>query len=149
MTLFSNLKAIFQTRWSVFLVLFALLIILSSVAARVSNVSAEVIIFQGDKYQFKRTYTVNNPGGVQSNYDLLFEIDTATLIAAGSMQSDCGDIRFSDSVGTKLSYWIESGCNTATTQVWAEIPSLTAGDNIVYMYYGNATVANDTLSWGT
>lgn len=112
-----------------------------------SNTCRAMHSFQGSSFAYKRQYTVNNPQTVQTNFDLLFTVNTQELIAAGQMQADCGDIRFSNSAGTNLNYYIESGCNTVTTQVWARIPSLVTGNNTVFMYYGNASIANGTMNW--
>jgi hypothetical protein len=56
------------------------------------------------------------------------------------LQSSCEDIRFTDSDETTLiDYWIESGCNTASTKIWVEVPSIAASSSeTIYMYYGNA-----------
>jgi hypothetical protein len=60
------------------------------------------------------------------------------------MRNDCNDLRFSDNpVTTNLSYWIESGCNTASTIVWVKLPNgipATTGTTI-NMYYGTQTVS--------
>lgn len=70
-------------------------------------------------------------------------IDTTTLITAGKMRSDCGDIRFTDSDGsTLINYWIESGQNTVSTKIWIKIPSISAGTNTIYVYYGNASATS-------
>lgn len=55
------------------------------------------------------------------------------------MNTDCSDIRVvSDDETTQIPYWIESGCNTTSTAIWAKIPSIPASSNAVraYVYYG-------------
>jgi len=56
------------------------------------------------------------------------------------MRTDCGDIRFTDSDGTTLlNYWLESGCNTASTKIWVKVPEIPASSNkTIYVYYGNS-----------
>lgn len=73
------------------------------------------------------------------DYQVRLVLDTHTLVAAGKMKSDCGDLRFTLSDGvTELPYWIETGCNTSKTVVWVRIPLLEANKtNTIYMYYGN------------
>lgn len=68
-----------------------------------------------------------------------------TLVSAGKMQSDCDDMRFGDTSGNILDYWLESGCNTGSTVAWVEIPSLASGTSYIYMYYdnGSATAASN------
>jgi hypothetical protein len=66
-------------------------------------------------------------------------LDTASLILGGRLQSDCDDIRFTDSDGaTQLSYWLESGCNTSSTILWVKVPFIAAASQkTIYVYYGN------------
>ncbi|MCR9143968.1 MAG: DUF2341 domain-containing protein [bacterium] len=66
-------------------------------------------------------------------------IDTAALIGAGQMQSDCGDLLFTDADGRgRLAHWIESGKNTADTKVWVRLPYIPyAQTKTIYMHAGN------------
>jgi hypothetical protein len=51
---------------------------------------------------------------------------------------DYGDIRFISSDGaTALNHWMEKDGT-----FWVKAPSLTNGDNTIYMYYGNAAVSS-------
>jgi hypothetical protein len=74
-----------------------------------------------------------------TDYQICITLDTASLISAGKMRSDCGDIRFIDSDGvTMLNYWIESGINTTSTKIWVKIPFIPANSTkTIYLYYGN------------
>jgi len=60
------------------------------------------------------------------------------------MRSDCGDIRFTDSDATTLlNYWIESGCNSASTKIWVKVPSIPASSTkTIYVYYGNPSATS-------
>lgn len=99
-------------------------------------------------WNYRKATTISNTGSTLSDYQVLTTIDTAILISAGKMRSDCGDIRFTDTDGsTSLPYWIESGPNTASTKTWIKIPSISAGANTIYMYYGNPSVTS--ISNGT
>ena len=95
-------------------------------------------------YRYRIPITVTNTGGSLSNYQVSVIVNTANLISAGKMRSDCGDIRFTDSDGTtQLSYWIESGCNSASTRIWVKIPSIPrTSTKIIYMYYGNPSATS-------
>ena len=79
-----------------------------------------------------------------SYYQMGLSIDTQTLIAAGKMRADCGDLRFTDQNGLdSLSYWLESGCNTSQTRLWVKVPLIAASDSTkVYLYYGNPTASD-------
>lgn len=97
---------------------------------------------------YKKTVTITNSGGAQSDYQALLTFDTATLISQSKLQPDCDDLRVADSLGNPLNYWVESGCNSATTQIWVEIPTLVgSGNTLVDMYYGTPAAANASLPW--
>jgi hypothetical protein len=101
-----------------------------------------------NSWEYRQAITVGNSASLKTNYDVLVEVDTASLIGAGKIQNDCDDIRFVDNDdSTTLSFWIESGCNTATTQIWFRVPSLPNGGKTVYMYYGNGSAVNAQMSW--
>ncbi|RLI75886.1 hypothetical protein DRP05_13995 [Archaeoglobales archaeon] len=79
-----------------------------------------------------------------TDYQLLVTVDTASLISAGKMRSDCGDIRFTESdCTTKLNYWIESGCNSGTTKIWVKA-NISSGNSHIYMYYGNSYATSES-----
>ncbi|MCS7367356.1 MAG: DUF2341 domain-containing protein [archaeon YNP-WB-062] len=80
-----------------------------------------------------------------SDYQILLILDTASLISAGKMRSDCGDIRFTDSDGvTLLNHWIETyTINTSSTKIWVKVPSIPAGSKkTIYLYYGNLALTS-------
>ena len=74
------------------------------------------------------------------DYTVAITVDTQSLIAAGSLQSDGRDLRFTDADGkTNIPYWIESGLNTTVTRIWLRLPELSRNsDRLVYMSYGEA-----------
>jgi hypothetical protein len=71
-------------------------------------------------------------------------LDTQSLISAGKMRSDGGDIRFTDSDETTLlNYWVESGINTSSTKIWVKVPSIPASSSkTIYVYYGNPSATS-------
>ncbi len=83
----------------------------------------------------------NNTGAALPAQPTLFVVNTATPIGAGKMQANGNDIRFVyNTCGNYLNYWIESGINTASTQIWVALPAIPNGGTLnVYMYYGNAS----------
>jgi len=89
-------------------------------------------------WSYRRPITITNTGTSLTDYQLLITLDTLTLITAGKMRSNGGDIRFTDSDGlTLIPYWIEAGINTVNTKIWVKVPSIPAGDMMIYIYYGN------------
>jgi len=99
---------------------------------------------------YRKPITVNNTSNASTltGYQILVTVDTASLITAGKIQSDCDDIRFTDDSTSydtagwynNYPYWIESGCNTSTTKIWVKVDSIAASSNkTIYMYYGNSS----------
>jgi len=90
---------------------------------------------------YRKPIVINNTQNSNSltDFQVLVATDTASLITAGKMRSDCGDIRFTDSDGvTLINYWIESGINSSNTNVWIKVPFIPASSTMtIYMYYGN------------
>ncbi|MFB6147301.1 MAG: DUF2341 domain-containing protein, partial [Candidatus Nanohaloarchaea archaeon] len=97
-----------------------------------------------EDWNYRQKFEIKeNSGRSLSDYQVRIVVDTASLISAGKMQNDCGDIRFTDGEGNKLDYWIEEGCNTASTTIWVKVPFIPAsGTEGVYMYYGNGGVSS-------
>lgn len=95
-------------------------------------------------WSYRKKITVDNSVTVPSNFQVKVVVDTAALITAGKMQSDCDDIRITDDNGTTLlDIWIDpQTINTSTTEVWVEVPSLAVGNNFLYIYYGNASASS-------
>jgi hypothetical protein len=92
-----------------------------------------------EQWQYRTDITITeNSGSSLIDYQVSVRANTAILISQGKMKADGGDIRFTDSGGTEMSYWIESGINTADTSIWVKVPSIPASSTtVIYMYYGN------------
>jgi hypothetical protein len=90
-------------------------------------------------WAYRKNITVtDNSGGALTDYQVNFTVDTQTLISGGKMQSNCSDLRFVNSSGAELKYYIESACNTASTFIWVKVPRIPAyGTEVLGMYYGN------------
>ncbi len=95
-------------------------------------------------WQYRTPITINNSGSALTNYQILITLDTASLISAGKLRSDAGDLRFATPDCIKLSYWIESGINTSSTKVWVKVPSIPAGTTTIYLYYGNPEATSES-----
>ena len=76
-----------------------------------------------------------------TEYQVLLFINTSGLIDEGKMNNDCSDIRFVNSTGYEMEYFLDFGyidCNQQNTTFWVQIPILEASqNNTIYMYYGN------------
>lgn len=87
-------------------------------------------------------------GASLSNYGVLVTIDTASLISGGLMQSSCNDLRFYDqNEVVSYQYWIESGCNTATTQVWVQVSAIPVGTSYILMKYNEPAAEPGSMAW--
>lgn len=96
-------------------------------------------------YRKAITVTVTSSSSDITNLETLVTVDTST---SGKFQSACQDLRFTNTGGKPLPYYIDSGCGTASTKVWVMVdlvPKNTTTYNM-YMYYGNpsATAASDS-----
>ncbi|HEX7034059.1 MAG TPA: DUF2341 domain-containing protein [Nitrososphaera sp.] len=98
-------------------------------------------------YQYRRNITLSYSGSVLTDYQVNFTMNTAALISAGKMRSDCADINVTDSdMGTPLSYWLESGCNTGSTTIWTKVPSIPNGGKDIYVFYGKPNASTNASS---
>jgi hypothetical protein len=92
--------------------------------------------------------TVTNKSGstTPANLAVNFELDTATLVTAGKMRSDCGDIRIYSDAGrtTLVKHFVESGRNTGHTSVWLKLSATIAasGQATYYLTYGDTTLTS-------
>lgn len=102
-------------------------------------------IWWNPDWSYRKPITIQEQSGNQlTNYQLKMDLNTKTLIDQGKMNSDCSDIRFASS-GLKADYWIESGCNTVTTDIWVEVPSIpSGGETELNMYYGNSGASSQS-----
>lgn len=105
-----------------------------------------------DNWDYKKSvYVADQSGSSLSNYQVKANVDTFSLISNGKMQSDCSDMRWVNADdSTTLDYWIEEGCNTDSTTVWVEVPSIAASSTeTIYMYYGNSPVPDKSNGFDT
>jgi len=145
----SGIKHISIRKLLVLISLFLVIILLPIAIYLYLSRSTTGVAWYDNNWGFRRSVDVSNStGSTLSNEDVLIVIDTASLVSADKLQSDCDDLRFTDSDDSSLlSYWIEGGCNTSTTQVWVRIPSLPSAGKKIYFYYGNETAVNSEQSW--
>ena len=94
---------------------------------------------------YRRSIVIDNTTSASTltNYQLAVSLDTASLISAGTMRSDCGDIRVDDSDGSAINnYWVEN-CNSAATKLWVKVPSIPAASlKTIYLRYGSSSLTS-------
>ena len=96
-----------------------------------------------DNWHYRKKINITNTGAADSNKKVLFETDTSALISESKMQNTCADARFTDVNGQVLSYFIDStagACNTISTDFYILLPTINAGDTVIYFYYANTYV---------
>jgi len=105
----------------------------------------------GAAWQYQRQITVTTgavtPFNGYNGYSAqLTGLNTAALVTAGKMRSDCNDLRiarFSANTWTQLDTQILN-CNTANTTVWFKLQATIAAsstDTSYYLNYGSSTAA--------
>lgn len=113
-----------------FVTLFLALFLLTSLSAAWWN----------DSFEYRTPINITENSGQELNdYQVELIVDTESLIAEGKMSDDCSDVRFANSSESELDYWIENGCNTASTTVWVQMNDIQASDREkIFMYHGNS-----------
>ena len=121
-------------------------------AAGLAAPSAEAWYNGGWQYRLALSVNSANASTLLS-YPVAVTLNTQALITAGRLNADGSDIRFTTAAAAgapaALPYYIESGLNTASTKIWVNHPSVAAGTNNLYMYYGNAAAAAASSMPGT
>ncbi len=93
-------------------------------------------------YRYRKQITVEYSGTEKlTEYQVLVETDTASLVSAGKLQNDCDDIRFTDQTGIELDYYLVDGCNTTDTKIWVKASKINPPKINLFMYYGNSGVS--------
>jgi len=102
--------------------------------------------FNKRNFRYRRVITITEQSGSSLiDYQVLIELNS-TNFNFSHTRSDGGDIRFTDTAGNLLPYWIESyDASAQTAKIFVKVPSLPANATIViYMYYGNSSVFSES-----
>ena len=103
-----------------------------------------------DSWLYRQTIAITNLGTNQTDFQTMITLDSATLITANKVQSDCDDIRITDINGKLIPHWIEpSTCNTSATKIWTKVPSITTNGATLYLYYGNSAITSTSSTTDT
>ena len=92
-----------------------------------------------DSWIYRKSVQVTNNTSEESNVYISLTIDTS---ATSTIQSDCGDLRFTRANGEVLDYYLVSGCETASTVVHVNFAVFASGEQAIYYYYGNESAEN-------
>lgn len=115
----------------------------SMTAHAIEQAAPTSVVFDPWLNGFKYRKQVDFSSGISlTTFQINFVFDTASLISAGKMRSDCNDIRVTTADGySQVNYWVEN-CNSAYTRVWLK-QSIGAGTTTYYVYYGNSGASNN------
>jgi hypothetical protein len=90
-------------------------------------------------WMHRKAIPVTNNIAEQNNVYISLTTDTSDT---SKFQADCGDIRFTNTHGGQLPYYLASGCGTANTVIHVNFDVFPAGASTIYMYYGNPSAPN-------
>jgi len=93
-------------------------------------------------WTYRKEINISNTYADLTEYQIMLYVNTSKLISEGKMNSDCSDIRFTNSAGSLIDYYIDEGpsldCGEENTLIWLKTDSLANNTNTTfYMYYGN------------
>lgn len=106
-----------------------------------------------DLWKKRQKVLVTNSSNTQfTNFIAEASFDGSTLISSGSLNSNCSDIRVTDSELNVLNHWVDpQTCNTSEMKVYFKVPILysvnekLSGINTFYVYYGNSDASLATV----
>jgi len=97
-------------------------------------------------WNYRKAHTITgSTAGAVTDYQVRITVwnttgtDSGENVYLGSnVNQDFGDVRFTDSDGNLLSYWIES-IGSSNAVFWVKVPSIPASPDstTIYIYYGN------------
>ncbi|MDO8452859.1 MAG: DUF2341 domain-containing protein, partial [bacterium] len=81
-----------------------------------------------DNWSYRKaiTVTVTSTASDILNLQTLLTLDTDDFITDGKLQSDCDDLRFTNTNGDILPYYYDSACNGNSTKVWVQADKVPA-----------------------
>ncbi len=101
-----------------------------------------------DSWGYRQSFSVSNSGAALGTFQIPIATDSASLITAGKMRSDCNDIRATDFNGKILRHWVQN-CNSITTTIWVTASSVPTSGTTIFVYYGNPGAVSSKIPQGT
>jgi len=118
---------------------------ISFVSQSVDNYIGAVDILK-KTWKYRRVITIQERSGANlTDFQVRIELNASNFDFT-HIQPDCSDLRFTDTSGKLLSYWIER-CDTTGKDivVWVKVPYIPASSETnIYMYYGVAGVLSQS-----
>jgi hypothetical protein len=98
---------------------------------------------------FAMPISISNPHAAPLyDYQVPVTFNSAALVSAGKMRSDCGDMRFYDAYGA-LAHWLEMGCNTTVTRAWVRVQVIPPGNSTITLAYGDSALSSTSSGAAT
>ena len=102
-----------------------------------------------DSWMYSREITVTNSGNTLTGYQMELNLTPGSFNYSRADENG-DDIRFRDSNGNELNYWLEEWNASGASKIWVKVTSIPVGNSQILMYYGNpyvAPVSNGTTTF--
>ncbi len=103
-----------------------------------------------NSWNYRKQIVINNTPNPDSliNHQLLITLPTNFPYTHAN--NNGSDIRFANTAGATLNYWIEHWTVNGTSSIWVKIDSIPANSlTTIYMYYGNPNATNQSNGTNT
>ena len=100
--------------------------------------------YQTTGWNYAKEIMVSQSSGIAlKNYQVkVTDINTTALYREGKLNDTCKDVRFADTNGNAIDFYIENCVtNGGNSTFWIEVPNLASGTTTIVFYYGNPTAA--------
>ncbi|MBU4397687.1 DUF2341 domain-containing protein, partial [Patescibacteria group bacterium] len=132
---FAN-KFSYKSLFSILFILLGSIIFIYKTANSLKTISAG---WWDDTWHYRKSIVVTNNTTQETNVYISITVDTSDT---SKFQTDAGDLRFIQSNGQPLDYYINSGVGTTSTSVHVNFDTLVTGSQTIYYYYGNPSAEN-------
>lgn len=85
----------------------------------------------------KKIHINSSADGALTDYQIKL-----TIAYESEMQADFDDIRFYETDGSSIYYWLESKTDSITADVWIKTDVPASGGKDIWIYYGNSTLSD-------
>jgi len=102
-------------------------------------------IMVSETWNYERDINLT-PSTPVNGYQVMIVLTPATFNYS-RVSADGRDIRFYDTAGNKLSYWIEQWNPAGTSIIWVRV--ISSGANRIIMKYGNGSAVSESNGYGT
>ena len=98
----------------------------------------------GAPWRYRRAIAITGTAsGDQVDYVVSVRLDTAALVAAGSLSSNAADLRFATASGEALPWWTEGPMVSSVALFRVRVPTILSTGATIYAYYGNPSAVPD------